>query len=46
MQDYKMLRVKAETYKQLKQLALDFDIQLTKLIVDILLYGGEDVNWL
>lgn len=36
MQDYKMLRVKSETYKQLKQLALDFDIPLTKLIDKLL----------
>jgi len=36
MQDYKMLRVKAETYKQLKQLALDFDIPLTQLIDKLL----------
>ena len=27
-----MLRVKTETYKQLKQIALDFDSPLTKLI--------------
>ena len=36
MQDYKMLRVKTETYKQLKQLALDFDSPLTKLIDKLL----------
>ena len=36
MQDYKMLRVKTETYKQLKQIALDFDIPLTRLIDKLL----------
>ena len=36
MQDYKMLRVKTETYKQLKQIALDFDSPLTKLIDKLL----------
>ncbi|MCX7106215.1 MAG: hypothetical protein NTV66_01395, partial [Methylococcales bacterium] len=36
LQDYKMLRVKTETYKQLKQIALDFDIPLTKLIDKLL----------
>ena len=43
MQDYKMLRVKSETYKQLKQLALDFDIPLTKLI-DKLLEEHQKLN--
>ena len=36
MQDYKMLRVKTETYKRLKQIALDFDMPLTKLIDKLL----------
>jgi hypothetical protein len=36
MTEYKMLRVKASTYKELKQMALDLDVPLTKLI-DILL---------
>jgi predicted DNA-binding ribbon-helix-helix protein len=31
-----MLRVKTETYKQLKPIALDFDIPLTKLIDKLL----------
>ena len=31
-----MLRVKTETYKQLKQIALDFDNPLTKLIDKLL----------
>lgn len=31
-----MLRVKAETYKQLKQISLNLDIPLTKLIDKLL----------
>lgn len=36
MIEYKMLRVNSETYKQLKQLALDLDIPLTRLIDKLL----------
>jgi predicted DNA-binding ribbon-helix-helix protein len=36
MIEYKMLRVKADTYKKLKQMALDRNITLTKLIDELL----------
>lgn len=36
MKEYKMLRVNADTYKRLKQIALDLDIPLTKLIDKLL----------
>jgi len=44
MIEYKMLRVKADTYKQLKMVALELDIPLTKLVDKLLEEYAKQIN--